>query len=520
LSVSGNSPALFTRRRVLGTSLAAVAAVVLEGCAKAAGSASSGSPGQKSVTIGVSADVLLDQIMRQQGNNRVFMALVYDSLVNLDLSTEQPQPSLATSWQWNADQTTLTVNLRDDVKYHTGRAFGPDDVIFSMKQVQNPNSGAQTGPIAQKITSMTASGPHQVTFVLSEPLSNFFDLLALTPMVDSQTFSDIASGEKLVGTGPFTWNNWTPGTSLSLGKNKHYWQPGKPLIDSIQVRIYSSSQAMLAAAQSGEITMAYRIVPSEAATMATGSFRMYSSAPQFTDWYVGVDVTAPPFTDIRARQAVAYALDRERITSQVFGRYGQPSSVPWSVTSPGLSAADSTYYTYDPAKAKQLFAAAGSPKTPIPLFTDSGDSTLTAIFDIVQNNLESVGFNVTSRSLDATTYSTQNQDASFNGLWIGTVDMVSVSIGTCVLGNAPLKVSKNTSHVTDPTYKSLANKLITATSAADIASANRNITDYLLEQAFHLTVTHGNYVGAAQKSFTGVTHNVITDLVVTSATVS
>jgi peptide/nickel transport system substrate-binding protein len=519
MPVLGDPPAVLTRRRVLGTSLAA-AAIVIEGCTKAANSPSSGSSGQTSVTIGVPADVLLNQIMRQQGSNRVFIALVFDSLVNLDLSTEQPQPSLATSWQWNAGKTRLTVNLRDDVRYHTGRTFGPDDVIFSIKKVQDPNSGAQTGPIAQKITAMTASGPHQVTFELTEPMSNFFDLLALTPMVDSETFSEIASGKRLVGTGPFTWKSWTPGTSLSLSRNSQYWQQRKPFIDSVLVRIYSSSQAMLAAAQSGEITMAYRIVPRDAATMATGSYRMYTTAPQFTDWYVGVNVTASPFTDIRARQAVAYALDRDRIASQVFGRYGQPSCVPWSDTSPGLSTAESTYYTYDLAKAKQLFAAAGSPKTPIPLVANSGDSTLMAMLNIVQNNLESAGFKVTPQAIDSATYQTQLQAAGIKGLWVGTVDMVSVSVATCVLGNAPLKVGKNTSRLTDPTYASLAKKLMEATSTAELERANRGVTDYLLEQAFHLTVVHGIYVAAAEKSFTGATHNVITDLILTSAKVS
>ena len=519
MPILGDPPAVLTRRRVLGTSLAAAAALVIEGCAKAASSPSSGGSGQKSVTIGMPTDILLAQIMRQ-GNNQVFRSLVFDSLMNLDLSTEQPQPSLATSWQWNADKTRLTVNLRDDVRYHTGRAFGPDDVIFSIKKVQDPNSGAQTAPIAQKITAMTASGPHQVTFVLAEPMSDFFDLLAITPMVDSETFSGIASGTRVVGTGPFTWKSWTPGTSLELGRNDHYWQQGKPFIDSILIRVYSSSQAMLAAVQSGEITMAYQIVPRDAATIATGSYRMYTTAPQFSDWYVGVNVTAPPFTDIRARQAVAYALDRDRIASQVFGRYGQPSCVPWSVTLPGLSTSDSTYYTYDLAKAKQLFAAAGSPTTPVPLVADSGNSTLMTLLNIVQNNLESAGFKVTPQAIDSASYQAQLQAASIKGLWVGSVAMVSVSIATCVLGNAPFKVGKNTSRVTDPTYASLAKKLITATSTAELESANRGVTDFVLEQAFHLTVAHGQSVNAAEKSFTGVTHNIIGNLLLTSARVA
>jgi peptide/nickel transport system substrate-binding protein len=510
----------FTRRTVLGGSLAAATALLIDACARAAGSSGTGSSGKTTVTIGVPTDIVPTEFLRQVAVNQVVVGLVFESLMQVDLVTDQPLPGVATSWRWNTDKTQLTVDLRDDVRFHTGRAFGPEDVIFSIKKVQDPTSGAQTSPIAQKISAMTASGPHQVTFVLAEPISNFFDLLTITPMIDSETYSGLASGTHVVGTGPFAWKNWTPGTSVSLARFGQYWQPGKPAIDNVLIRVYSQAQALLAAIESKQITMAYQIVPRDAAKLAKGSYTISTSAPQFTDWYVGVNVAAAPFTDIRARQAVAYALDRDRITSQVFAGYGQPTCVPWPDTSPGLSAADTTYYTYDLARAKQLFAAAGAPTTPIPLVTNGGNATMAALLNIVQYNLESAGFKVDPQLLDTATYQAQLQAASIKGLWIGSVDLVSVSIATAMLGTSTFKAAKNTSHVTDPQYAALAKKVTGATTTADLATANRGLTDYLLDQAFHLTVAHGVYVAAYDTSLTGITHNTVLDLILTSAKVS
>ncbi|MEV6900341.1 ABC transporter substrate-binding protein [Amycolatopsis sp. NPDC051372] len=501
-----------SRRSFLSVSLAA-AGLVLVSCTKAA---DLGSGSGSDLTVGIPTDIVPANLLRQVAANFPVRALMFDTLVNLDRTSGEPKPSVATSWAWNEARTQLTVKLRDDVVFHTGRAFTAKDVAFAVQAIKAPASGSQFAPIAKKLKAVRADTAHQVTFVLGEPTSTLFDLLALMPLVDSETFKDLPSGRRVVGTGPFAWGKWTPGISLALSRNTRYWQPSKPPLDTLTLQVYKQSQAMLAGLQAGQLPLAYALAPRDAAVLARdGKFRIETSSPQFTDWYVGVNVKSAPFTDVRARLAVAHSLDRVRIADQVFSGYGTATSLPFSDTAPGLSKADNTALAYNPAKAQQLFVQAGSPKTPITLAADAGYPTTMAILNIVQYGLESVGFTVNPQPLDTGTLQSQLQAASIKGLWIGAMDLNCVSIGTACLGGAPLKAAKNTSNVTDPRYAHLVNAVVDAGDDTALAGATRALVDYLNQEAFHLTVAHGLYVTATQ-GVSGVDSDVSKNLVLTS----
>lgn len=515
--MKGNPPARpgagLPRRSFLSASLAA-AGLVLVSCTKAA---DLGSGSGSDLTVGIPNDLVPADLLRQVGANFPVRALVFDTLVTLDPESLQPQPSVAKSWSWNEKKTELTVELRDDVRFHTGRAFTAKDVAFSVKATKEPASGSQLAPTAKKLKAVRADGDHRVVFVLGKPTSTMFDLLALMPLVDSETFSGMASGSKVVGTGPFVWDKWTPGISLSMTRNTRYWQPGKPALENVTLQVYKQSQAMLAGLQAGQLPLAFGLAPRDAAVLAKdGRFTIGTSSPQFTNWYVGVNVKAAPFTDVRARLAVAHSLDRVRIAEQVFSGYGTPTSLPFPDTAPGLSKADNQALAFDLAKAKELFAQAGSPRAPITLAADAGNPTTTAILNIVQYGLESVGFTVQPQPLDTGTIQAQLQAASIKGLWVGAMDLVCVSMGTACLGSAPLKATKNTSNVTDPQYARLVNAVVGADGEAPLATAARGLVDYLHQEAFHLTVAHGLYVTATQ-GVSGVDHDVSKNLVLTSA---
>lgn len=505
-----------SRRAFLGGSLA-VAALVVAGCTKAAGNTGGGSGSQRVVTVGLPSDVVLSNLLRQVAVNFPVHALVFDTLVSLDNQSRKVVPRVARSWSWNTDYTVLKMTLRSDVKFHTGRVLGPQDVLFSVKQVQDPANGAQIQAVASYITSAVQSGPHEVTFTLKSPLSDFIDMFLMMPLIDDKTFSGLASGTKVVGTGPFKWDSWTPGTQLQLSRNAGYWEAGEPRLDTVTMKIYSQSQALLAALQSAEIDMSYMMLPRDAATFANKpGYTTVTTSPTFTDWYLGVNVTAEPFTDVRVRQAVAWAIDRDRIASQVFSGFGTASCVPALPSFPGLSGADTSYYTYDPAKAKQLLSQAGKQNPAITILANSAVPTQSAILTIVQNNLEAVGFKVTPSLLDSASYQKQVQSSTVQGMWVGPVDATAISLPLTALITTPLKAGKNTSHVTDPAYKKLAQEVITAGPAQQPA-ANRAYISYLLDQAFHLTVVHGYYMAVVRSTVSGVTTTGTAELDLASA---
>jgi peptide/nickel transport system substrate-binding protein len=506
LDLSSTQP--ITRRRMLSGSAAATA-LLLAGCSSAAKSSGSGggaagaSGAKGTLTVGTATDLAPTTLLRA-GTDETSAGLIFDTLAVLDPSTFTAKPSVATSWSWNGDKTVLTVDLRSDVRYHTGRTLTPEDVIFSVKTVASPAAGAQVAGLATQIGSVVKSGAHQVKFTLPKPLSSFTDLLVMTPLVDRETYKQVASGKKIVGTGPFIFESWTPGTSSQFKGNPHYWG-GAPSLKAVTVRVFGSEQALVSAMRAGELDLAWNLVPSDAALLAkSGSHPSYTSAPLFSEWFVGANVTAAPFTDLKVRQAVAYALDRERIAKQAFAGLGTASCLPWRPSAPGLTSADATYYSYDPAKAKAMFKEAGSPSQTIPILVSAGNPISAAILNIAEYNLSQVGFKVKGQEVQATTYATDLEDAKIPGLFVSSVGQVDLSVATVLLGNSPFKVAQNTSAVTAPEYKTLAGKLIYAASDSEIAAATQAVTHYILEQAWHLTVGHVPIVAARTPKLSGV----------------
>lgn len=503
---TGSERDLLTRRSMLRVSAGGLA-VLLAGCSAAKSSRpgnSGGGQASNNLVFGTVTDLDPQDFLRT-GTNTATQSLIFDTLANLDPTTRKPTPSVATSWTWNADKTELTVNLRDDVRYHTGRKLGPEDVIFSIKAEQNPTSGAQIGATALQIESMRATGPSQLKLKIRQPMSNFENLLILTPLIDRETFSGLYSAKKVVGTGPFRFDSWTPGTSIDLSRNPHYWQAGLPHVDSVRIRVFGSEQALVSALRTSEIDLAWDLVPADAELLTkSNGFQSLTTSPAFSEWYVGVNVKSKPFDDVRIRQAIAYALDRNRIVKQAFSGYGQVSCLPWQATLPGLTAADATYYRYDPARAKALLKQAGASGLTVPILTGAGNVIAEAILNIVQFNLSAVGLKVKPEQVQATAFQKQLQAASVPGLWINDVGQSYLSVGTVLLGNAPFKITKNTSNVTDPHYIALAKKLIFADTPAAQSSATRALTQYMLQEAWHITVGHTPTVSAAAKDLVGV----------------
>ena len=492
-----NSP---SRRGFLGLAAAVTAGATLTACTRA----TSVNAHATSVDIGMAADVVPKSLVKDVAVNLPVRALVFDTLVGLDTHTGDYIPKLATSWKWSTDKKSLVMSLRDDVKFHSGRTFGPEDAIFCVKTAQNPDSGSQVAQIADRVTSMRQTGAHEVTFVLSAPLLAFLDLFVLAPVVDSETVGGIASGTKVVGTGPFVWKSWTPGSSVALERNPHYWAAGTPHLQKVNLRVFSQSQSLVAALRSKNIVAAYQMLPRDAKTFAGDSaYKITSTAPQFTDWFVGVNVMKAPFTDVRVRQAVAWSINRDRIASQIFAGYGTASCMPASSSLPGLSVADEKVYGYDPAKARALLAAAGIENPRVTILSNSANQTSAALLDNIVYDLTQVGFKVTPQNVVSATYQSQVQAATVDGMWLGPADQSCYSLATSLLGGAQVRPKNNTSHFSTPQYDKLSSAVINASDTAEQAQASAAFMSYLLEQAFNITVAHGHYMLVSSSELSG-----------------
>jgi peptide/nickel transport system substrate-binding protein len=329
------------------------------------------------------------------------------------------------------------------------------------------------------------------------------------------TYSGYPSGQNVVGTGPFLWSSYKPGDRLELTKNPHYWNNGKPYLEHVTLRIITDPTALFAAMQSGEIDVANRMLARDAIRLK-GDKRFVVTGTPASEVYVGANINVKPLDDIRVRQAIGWALDRKRIADQVFSGFGFPSALSWTAQTPGMKPSYRTYYRYDPARAQQLLRAAGAQGAKISVVAFPGGPEFAATRDIVNFNLQEIGLSPSSVSYDSAGFSLALQGGSLPGLYVISNALSAWGPSAALAASFPLEPEKNSSNVEDPKYLALGDRLKKANSPSQIAGANAAVTNYLLQQAFHMPVVQAATPIVAKSGVTGLKSDLTLALDLTS----
>jgi peptide/nickel transport system substrate-binding protein len=475
----------FAARIVQATAVAAATVLVVTGCAVAQAnpdgepSASSAPVAGGVLNVAAAADAQPQFAMANRAGNWSWRRLVFDSLVQLD-ENSQPQPLLATDWSYNDDRTELTLTLRDDVTFHSGRPFTADDVVYALQQVQLPANASQLAAVAKNIASVTATSDTEVVLTLSAPSDSMFDLLDLTPMVDSETWAQAADGENIVGTGPFTWDEWVPGASLALDANEDYWGADRPYLDAVDISIIPDSTALQSALKGGAADLVIGMAQSDVMRLADDSaYALQNAGGVFYPF--GIDVNQAPFNTPEARQALAYAIDRERISDQVFGGDAVMTDLWWTPGSPGYPTDLAEHYSYDPEKAKELLESSGTAGANLTI-TYANLPVMKSLFEIVQNNLTEVGLDVTGEALDLPDYDKRQVEGNIGQSFLLLHGMVGFSAATLIDAMPSIRTG-NPSHFATPEYDELKAGVRGADDTTREA-ALADLSEYMLDQAF------------------------------------
>jgi peptide/nickel transport system substrate-binding protein len=442
---------------------------------------------------------------------------VYDVLIDRKPDGSYA-PALAKSWEFSSDNKTLVLDLVEGVTFHSGRDFGADDVVFSLQTAMEKTAAVQEATLLQRASGIKKSGANQVTVTFDDPFVSFMDALAMIPIVDEKTYSDIADGKQIVGTGPFTWKSWTPGSSVEMGRNDSYWQEGKPYLPGLEFSIVTESQALLAAMRSGDLDLAMRMLARDAATLQKDSKFSVSASPGY-DTYVGVSTNVKPLDDIRVRQAIAYCIDRKRIVSQVYQGFAEASCCLWDSNTDGVTDAMVNHYSYDIDKAKSLLADAGASGAEIELAPSPQDPAFASVGDIVRYGMEQAGLKVKNVSITAADWPKRNQSHELPALWISLVGLTVSGPVPTLLSSAPLTPDSNTSHFTTDEYTSLTDALLAAPDDQK-SSALGDLTTYMIDQAFHNTVAQTQVPIVSVAGLSGVGVDATLSLNLTNAKLS
>jgi ABC-type transport system substrate-binding protein len=330
------------------------------------------------------------------------VAYLFDGLTRFDPKANV-EPSLATRWDVSSDGLTYTFHLRQGVTFHDGAKFTARDVVHSWQRALDPatKSGAAqflypikgakefAGGKTKNVSGLAVRDDSTLVVTLAEPLAIFIKMLAMPVAAVVPASVPASFGEHPIGTGPWKLVEWKHDDYLLFARNPSYFG-GAPRTDSLRARIIAEPSTGVAEYESGNVDV-LEIPAQEAADWEEDESRkpMLMSTPALELVYIAINTTRGPLADPRVRQAINYAIDINKIIERLISGRGTRAA---GVIPPALAGYDSTRkpYPFDPAKARQLLAAAGHPNgIDVELWT-SANPTYLIMAETIQAYLNAV----------------------------------------------------------------------------------------------------------------------------------
>jgi peptide/nickel transport system substrate-binding protein len=247
---------------------------------------------------------------------------VYEGLLTVDPSLT-PVPQLAESWEVSEDGLTYTFKIRQGVKFHNGREMTTDDVVYSFDRIMDPATASPYSADFAKVTSFEATDASTVVATLSSPDASFLAKLvgasiAVVPKEVVEENGDL--NQVMVGTGPFTFVEYIPNTSVTLERNPDYWDAPLPYLDGIELLVASENTSRRTALVSGTVDF-IEYAPFQDMPIFEGDDTLAIYGDQNTNIrYMGINVTRQPFDKVEVRRAIAKVIDRQPIIdAAIFG---------------------------------------------------------------------------------------------------------------------------------------------------------------------------------------------------------
>ena len=260
-----------------------------------------------------SANDTLDPAKQSNQTDYSRCNMLYNGLTSLD-ATLSPQPALAESFN-TQDAKTWVFTLRKGVVFHDGKALSPADVVFSLMRHKDPATASKAKVLAEQIDTVRASGPNEVTIVLSAPNADLPVILGTSHFqIVKEGTTDFTAG---IGTGPYKLKEFKPGVRSVHVRNDAYWKPGKPYLDEIEFVGIGDENARVNALLSGGIDLVGVINPrSVARVKGTAGFAiMTTQSGQYTDLIMRKDVGPGMNPDFAL--AMKHLFDREQMKKTI-----------------------------------------------------------------------------------------------------------------------------------------------------------------------------------------------------------
>ncbi|GFO57987.1 peptide-binding protein [Geomonas silvestris] len=362
--------------------------------------------------------------------------LVYNGLVRYDKNLKL-EGDLARSWEVSRDGLTITFHLRPGVKWHDGKDFTSNDVLYTYRVTVDPKTPTAYSEDFKQVKKAEALDRYTFRVTYEKPFAPALASwgIAILPahLLEGKDITKSPLARSPIGTGPYIFKEWVPGQKLSLEANPAYWE-GRPYLDRFVYRIIPDNSTMYMELKAGGIdTMGLSPVQYQRQTNTPEFLARFNKYryPASAYTYLGYNLRLPLFKDRRVRQAISHAINKEEIIQGVLLGMGQIAHGPYK---PGTWAykpqvADPEY---DPAKAQQLLKEAGfvmgsdgilvkdGKPFSFTIMTNQGNDQRMKCAQIIQRRLKRVGIDVKIRVMEWASFLTNFIDkGKFEAVLLG-----------------------------------------------------------------------------------------------------
>lgn len=488
-------------KRVMKKWAAIVLAVAFLFCLSACNEApQDGNESKDSIVFGVVREPSgLDPHRLAETVGFIVTCAVYDNLVKMDEEGNYV-PWLADSVTASEDGLAYTIKYTKDIQFSNGDPLTIEDIVFSIQRTIDIGWGFDMTRFIEKVELVD---DETATITLNAPFNGFMGSLAspyfaIMSKKYIESIGDDAIYREPMGTGPYTVENWMSGDHIELKANENYFA-GAPNIKEITYKFISDKSTALMALESGELDIYDDIAPTDIQTVENNEDLQFYTSEKAAVFTMCINTEVAPLDDIRVRQALAYAINREDIVTGVFEGYAETvnSFIPRNCA--GYSD-NVEQYPFNAEKAEELLAEAGYAEG-LALKMTIQDSNR-GMAQVIQSNLKEVGIELEVEVLENSAFSTQVYSQGDYELtlrpWIGMFpDAYSVlysSYHEDCYGS-----SGNIAHLRDAVLNDLLDTAATATEEEKVAMYDK-VVQHLKDNAYEVPlVTNRSYVAANAK---------------------
>ena len=283
---------------------------------------------------------------------------IYDTLVRVDPVTDEVVPQIAESWEI-VSATEYRFHIRQGIKFHNGEDLTADDVKYSLDRAI---ASAAVSYIVDFIDEVIIEDDYTVLVTLDAPYAPALRNLAvpfaaIVPMDYTSANEDILRTAP-VGSGPYKFESWSQNDSTKLVANEEYYD-GAPATKYLEFRVVPEAAQRTIALETGEVDLAYTLASNDVDKIRENPDLQLFEGPSMACEYISMNMNKAPFDDVRVREAINLAIDRQLIVDTILNGAG---TVADSIIAPDVFGYSSPgAYEYNPERAKELLAEAGYP---------------------------------------------------------------------------------------------------------------------------------------------------------------